>query len=128
MELCLHPDSKDDYYVKLNGTMYQSHLGRGKDYTVTFRAKGNGKLSAGYYRYHYTPKTKAMRYIALKNELPSIKLTDDWKVYRYEVHKQYDDEIFAPVFTSLSGEVCIDDVKITDGPRLLYHDEIKVQK
>ncbi|MBP5182470.1 MAG: DUF4838 domain-containing protein, partial [Lentisphaeria bacterium] len=128
MELRLHPDSRDDYFVKLDGTLYQIHYGRARDYTVTFRAKGNGKLAAKYFRYHYLPETKGkLKYISTGAGIPSMVLAPEWKEYRYEVHKEFDDEIFAPVFTRLSGEVFIDDVKVTEGPRLLYHNEIKTK-
>lgn len=100
------PAGKKGYYVHLKeGSLYQIHYGREKDYSITFRARGKGKLQAGYYRYHYFPAEKnKLKYIDSKYPFPSIQLTDQWKEYRYEYHKQYDDEIFAPPSSRPSPE------------------------
>lgn len=121
LEMCRNPDNAGDHYVKLTGgILYQLHFGKARFYRITFRAKGPGKMRLFAYRYHADEKRKP-KYISTKILVPGLILGEDWKNYSYVFRKEFDDEVFAPAFKNLSGEVCLDDVVITEEADLQYH-------
>ena len=121
LEMCRNPDNAGDHYVKLTGgILYQLHFGKARFYRITFRAKGPGKMRLFAYRYHADEKRKT-KYISTKILVPGLILGEDWKNYSYVFRKEFDDEVFAPAFKNLSGEVCLDDVVITEEADLQYH-------
>ncbi|MBO4304904.1 MAG: hypothetical protein J6A21_10000, partial [Lentisphaeria bacterium] len=128
LELCAHPDKEKDLYAKLSsGILYQLHYGIAKSYRVTFRAKGPGEMRLLFYRYHADEKRR-IKYFGTKSAASKIKLGDEWKEYSFDFRKEFDDEVFAPAFVNLSGEVCIDDVVIAEEAELQYHGKEKKKK
>ncbi|MBO4304905.1 MAG: hypothetical protein J6A21_10005 [Lentisphaeria bacterium] len=116
LELCAHPDREKDFYVKLSsGILYQLFYGRAKCYKVSFRAKGPGTLKLLFYRYHADAKRK-INYFGTKVGANKIQLGEDWKEYSFTYKKEFDDEVFAPAFAQVAGEVCFDDVTFTEVP------------
>lgn len=122
LEMCRNPDNAGDHYVKLTGgILYQLHFGKARIYRITFRAKGPGKMRLFAYRYLADENRKIKKYISTKILVSGLALGEDWKSYSYVIRKEFDDEVFAPAFVHLSGEVCLDDVVITEEADLQYH-------
>ena len=123
LEMCEHPDGPENHYAKLSsGVLYQLHYGNAKNYRISFRAKGPGEVRLFFYRYHADEKRK-LKYIATKIAAGRIKLGPEWKEYSYVFRKEFDDEVFAPAFQQLSGDVCLDDVVVTEEPGLQHHND-----
>ena len=122
LEMVLHPGSKDDYYVKqLSGALYQLHYGRKRNYRITFRAKGDGKLKFQCYRYRANDKRKITKSLPTRTFMNGQKLEKDWKKYSFVLRKEFADEIFATAFINVGGVVEFDDVVITPEADLVYH-------
>ena len=115
LEMCQNPDNPKDYYAKLTGgVLCQIYYGKAKNYRITFRAKGPGKMRFSAYRYIADENRKIKKYIGTKILVSGLTLGEEWKHYSYVLRKEFDDEVFAPAFVHRTGEICIDDVVITD--------------
>jgi len=109
---------ENDYYLKLRGgKLFQFHSGKEKNFSISFRACGQGEASLAIFTYPRLADTDQIDQEKQKRDgvrtqvIGTIKVDSPaWKNFRFKFSKEVGGSIVALAFLHKSGEVSLDDV------------------